>query len=87
VRWKQGIFGLMEMWGLEPDDPHPSPRGELRRGAEADAEAANRHGDVASQVSSGFGWGEDTFAPTWRCLLENGQITTGERRKAPRFCT
>ena len=20
VRWKQGIYGLMELWGLEPDD-------------------------------------------------------------------
>ncbi len=21
LRWKHGIFGLMDLWGLEPDDP------------------------------------------------------------------
>ena len=23
VRWKHGIYGLMELWGLEPDDLIP----------------------------------------------------------------
>jgi hypothetical protein len=30
VKWKHGIFGLMDMWGLEPEDIAP-PRRQKRR--------------------------------------------------------
>ena len=44
-RWKRGIFGLMELWGLEPNEVAclSRPTGEARGQGELDAKPRSRH--------------------------------------------
>ena len=52
--WKHGIFGLMELWGLEANifgDPPAHPRNCQVRGVE---ESSRKHRAYAEQTSSHF---------------------------------